>query len=58
MVTLDDYHQLYRYCIELSVREYAKEEKLEQTLNHVRNVLEAKNPRKLLDMENSLPFGE
>ena len=52
MVTLDDYHQLYRYCIELSVREYAKEEKLEQTLNHVRNVLEAKNPRKLLDMEN------
>lgn len=23
-----------------------------------RNVLEAKNPRKLLDMENSLPFGE
>ena len=23
-----------------------------------RNVLQTKNPRKLLDMENSLPFGE
>ncbi len=35
IVTSDAYHQLYRYCIELSEKEHAKEEKLEQTLNHV-----------------------